>query len=108
MSYEYKLVFNDNFTALNVINEIAASLACVRANNGDLYLKDHTLDSKGAYDIRLSQTDQSFLWLQVNFSSAQLYALLQNALSGKSFKCLEDGDDDVGLDEALRIKGHHA
>lgn len=105
MSYEYKLVFDDSFTAQHVIDEVGASSACVRAEKGDLYLKDHSLNSSGDYDARLIYGDEKSLWLQVNFQSAELYAVVQKALSGRSFKCLEDGeeDDDVGLNEAFRV-----
>ncbi|BBP69566.1 hypothetical protein PHLH6_15700 [Pseudomonas sp. Seg1] len=108
MSYEYKLVFDDNFTAQHVMNEIKTSQACVLVKHGDIYLKDHALISNGGYHARLTQTDQSSLWLQINFQSVKLCGLLHKALSGISFRCLEDGDpaEEVGLNEAFRIEGH--
>jgi hypothetical protein len=105
MSHEYKLVFDDNSTAQHVIDIVKASSACVRSGDGDLYLKDHSLNSSGAYDTRLIYGDDESLWLQVNFQSAELYALFKTALNGRNFRCLEDGgeDEEVGLNEAFRV-----
>ncbi len=105
MSYEYKLIFHDSSTAQHVIDVVKASSACVRAEVGDLYLKDLSLNSSRAYDTRLIYGDDKSLWLQVNFQSAELYALLKTALNGRNFRCLEDGDEDeeVGLNEVFRV-----
>ncbi|MBK3463845.1 hypothetical protein [Pseudomonas sp. MF6776] len=105
MSYEYKLVFGDSSTAQHVIDEVKESSSCVRSHNGDLYLKDHSLNSSGDYDARLIYEDERSLWLQVNFQSAALYALLKAALDGRDFRCFEDGgeDEEVDLNEAFRV-----
>ncbi|VVP99300.1 hypothetical protein PS925_02143 [Pseudomonas fluorescens] len=105
MSYEYKLLFDDSFIAQHLIDVVKTSSACVRAEEGDLYLKDYSLNSSGAYDARLINGSDGSLWLQVNFQSAELYALLKTALNGRNFRCLEDGDEDeeVGLNEAFRV-----
>ncbi|MDX6916041.1 hypothetical protein R9X49_13080 [Pectobacterium carotovorum] len=104
MSYEYKLVFDDASTAQHVISTIKRSEACIRAENGDVYLKDKSLNNRAEYDIRLIDEDDGSLWLQVNVKSVDLYALMRETLSGKSFKCFEDGDteDEVELSEAFR------
>lgn len=105
MSYEYKLVLDDNSTARHVIDVIESSSACVYAEDGDLYLKDYSLNSSGAYDARLIYGDDESLWLQVNFQSAELYTLFKTALKGRNFRCLEDGgeNEEVGLNEAFRV-----
>ncbi|MBX8514912.1 hypothetical protein K5D69_09415 [Pseudomonas cichorii] len=106
MSYEYRLVFDDATTAQHVIGVVEASSACIRAESGDVYLKDKFLNSRAEYDARLTYEGKTSLWLQVNFKSMDLYALVQKALSGRHFRCLEDGDegDEVELNEAFRIK----
>lgn len=105
MSFECKLIFDDSSTAQHVIDVVKASSACVRAEEGDLYLKDHSLNSSGAYDARLINGGDGSLWLQVNFQSTELYTLLKTALNGRRFRCLEDGgvDEEVGLNEAFRV-----
>lgn len=105
MSYEYKLVFDDIFTAQHVIDVVKASSAFVWAEDGELYLKHHSLNSSSAYDARLIYVDDGSLWLQVNFQSAELYALFKTALKGRNFRCLEDGgeNEEVGLNEAFRV-----
>ncbi|RJL23718.1 hypothetical protein [Pectobacterium polaris] len=106
MSYEYKLVFDDASTAQHVISTIKRSEACIRAENGDIYLKDKSLNNRAEYDVRLIDEDDGSLWLQVNVKSVDLYALMRETLSEKSFKCFEDGDteDEVELSEAFRLK----
>ncbi|WP_174869102.1 hypothetical protein [Pectobacterium polaris] len=106
MSYEYKLVFDDASIAQQVISTIKRSETCVRAENGDVYLKDKSLNNRAEYDVRLIDEDDGSLWLQVNVKSVDLYALMRKTLSEKSFKCFEDGDteDEVELSEAFRLK----
>ncbi|MDG0799767.1 hypothetical protein [Pectobacterium polaris] len=106
MSYEYQLVFDDASTAQHVISTIKRSEACIRAENGDVYLKDKSLNNRAEYDVRLINEDDGSLWLQVNVKSVDLYALMRETLSEKSFKCFEDGDteDEVELSEAFRLK----
>ncbi|MEQ9914555.1 hypothetical protein [Pectobacterium polaris] len=106
MSYEYKLVFDDASTVQQVISTIKRSEACIRAENGDIYLKEKSLNNRAEYDVRLIDEDDGSLWLQVNVKSVDLYALMRETLSGKPFKCFEDGDteDEVELSEAFRLK----
>ncbi|MEQ9773326.1 hypothetical protein ABRQ03_21085 [Pectobacterium jejuense] len=106
MSYEYKLVFDDASIAQQVISTIERSEACIRAENGDVYLKDKSLNNRAEYDIRLIDEDDGSPWLQVNVKSVDLYALMRETLSGKPFKCFEDGDaeSEVELSEAFRLK----
>lgn len=106
MSYEYQLVFDDVSIAQHVINTLGRSGACVHAENGDVYLKDKSLDNNAAYDIRLIYENESTLWLQVNVKSANLYTLVLNTLSDNVFKCFEDGDaeSEVALNEVFRLK----
>lgn len=106
MSYEYKLVFDDTSIPQRVMNAIKSSGACVYAENGDVYLKDKSLDNNAAYDIRLIYENENTLWLQVNVKSANLYTLVLNTLSDNVFKCFEDGDaeSEVELNEAFRLK----
>ncbi|MFJ2480762.1 hypothetical protein ACIOWE_10840 [Pseudomonas sp. NPDC087598] len=105
MSYEYKLVLDDSSTAQLVIDVIKSSSACIYAEDGDFYLKDHSLNSSSTYDARLIYVDDGSLWLQVNFQSAELYGLFKKAFNGRNFRCLEgEGDDEeVGLNEAFRM-----
>ncbi|MBN3199310.1 hypothetical protein H5A20_11370 [Pectobacterium brasiliense] len=105
MSYEYKLVFDDASTAQHVINTIKRNEACIRAENGDVYLKDKSLANSTEYDVRLIDENDGSLWLQVNVKSVDLYALMRETLSEKSFKCFEDGDaeNEVELNEAFRL-----
>ncbi|MEQ9946773.1 hypothetical protein [Pectobacterium aroidearum] len=106
MSYEYQLVFDDVSIAQHVINTLGHSGACVHAENGDVYLKDKSLDNNAAYDIRLIYENENTLWLQVNVKSANLYTLVLNTLSDNVFKCFEDGDaeSEVALNEVFRLK----
>ncbi|WP_350238362.1 hypothetical protein U1R68_18880 [Pectobacterium colocasium] len=106
MSYEYKLVFDDASAAQHVMSMIKRSKACIRAENGDIYLKDKSLSNHADYDVRLIDEGDGSLWLQVNVNSVDLYALVRETLRGKPFKCFEDGDaeDEVELNEAFRLK----
>ncbi|GKX46874.1 hypothetical protein [Pectobacterium carotovorum] len=105
MSYEYKLVFDNASAAQDVMRTIKRSETCIRAENGDVYLKDKSLNNCAEYDIRLIDEDDGSLWLQVNVKSVDLYALVRETLSGKPFKCFEDGDaeSEVELNEAFRL-----
>ncbi|SIO72264.1 hypothetical protein SAMN05444172_8654 [Burkholderia sp. GAS332] len=107
MSYEYRLVFVDTSSAQQVMDVLKASAACVKAQGREVCLKDRDLKALSDYDIRLTKEDEKSLWLEVNFRSPDLYRLLQEALDGRSVRCFEDGDqdDEVTLEEALRIKG---
>ncbi|WP_113626387.1 hypothetical protein [Pectobacterium peruviense] len=105
MSYEYKLVFDDASAVQHAMSTIKRSEACIHAENGDVYLKDKSLNNRADYDIRLIDEDDGSLWLQVNVKSVYLYALVQETLGEKSFKCFEDGDaeSEVELNEAFRL-----
>ncbi|MBA0175377.1 hypothetical protein [Pectobacterium carotovorum] len=105
MSYEYKLVFDNASAAQDVMRTIKRSETCIRAENSDVYLKDKSLNNCAEYDIRLIDEDDGSLWLQVNVKSVDLYALVRETLSGKPFKCFEDGDaeSEVELNEAFRL-----
>ncbi|MFJ5448068.1 hypothetical protein [Pectobacterium carotovorum] len=105
MSYEYKLVFDDASAAQHVMSTIKRSEVCIRAENGDVYLKDKSLNNRAEYDIRLIDEGDASLWLQVNVKSVDLYELVRETLSGKPFKCFEDGDaeSEVELNEAFRL-----
>ncbi|MEQ9970597.1 hypothetical protein ABRP72_15630 [Pectobacterium carotovorum] len=105
MSYEYKLVFDDASAAQDVMRTIKRSETCIRAENGDVYLKDKSLNNRAEYDIRLIDEGDGSLWLQVNVKSVNLYELVRETLSGKPFKCFEDGDaeSEVELNEAFRL-----
>ncbi|GLW39769.1 hypothetical protein Pcaca04_37050 [Pectobacterium carotovorum subsp. carotovorum] len=106
MSYEYKLVFDNASVAQHIMSTIKRSEACIRAENGDVYLKDNSLNNRADYDVRLTDEGDGSLWLQINVKSVDLYVLVQETLSGKTFKCFEDGDteDEVELSEAFRLK----
>lgn len=107
MSHEYKLVFGDTTSASKVMKKIKGSDACIRAQqSGDLYLKDQSLNSSADYDARLIYESGSVLWLQVNFKSLNLYQTLLSALGDSDYRCLEEGDDEVPLKDAFRIKGN--
>ncbi|MBQ4770898.1 hypothetical protein [Pectobacterium versatile] len=105
MSYEYRLVFDDASAAQDVMSTIKHSETCIRAENGDVYLKDTSLNNRAEYDVRLTHEDDGSLWLQVNVKSVDLYELVRETLSGKPFKCFEDGDaeSEVELNEAFRL-----
>ncbi|WP_323611572.1 hypothetical protein [Pectobacterium versatile] len=105
MSYEYRLVFDDASAAQDVMSTIKHSETCIRAENGDIYLKDTSLNNRAEYDIRLTHEDDGSLWLQVNVKSVDFYVLMRETLSGKPFKCFEDGDveSEVELSEAFRL-----
>ncbi|WP_248465343.1 hypothetical protein [Pectobacterium versatile] len=68
-------------------------------------MKDTSLNNRAEYDIRLLDEGDGSLWLQVNVKSVDLYALVRETLSGKPFKCFEDGDaeSEVELNEAFRL-----
>lgn len=108
MSYEYRLVFVDSTSAQHVMDVLKASAACSKAQGPEVCLKDRDLKTLADYDVRLTKEDEKSLWLEVNFRSSDLYRLLQEALSGRPVRCFEDGDqdDEVTLQEALRIKGN--
>ncbi|MCA6965539.1 hypothetical protein ACI51Z_02340 [Pectobacterium carotovorum] len=57
MSYEYKLVFDDASAAQDVMRTIKRSETCIRAENGDVYLKDKSLNNCAEYDVRLIHED---------------------------------------------------
>jgi hypothetical protein len=107
MSYEYRLVFDDGASAQDALDALRSSDACVKSHEQDVCLKDRELSTLAEYDVRLTRENEQLLWLEINFRSLNLYHLVQEALNGRVFRCLEDGDsdDEVTLKEAFRIKG---
>ncbi|MGJ7535944.1 MULTISPECIES: hypothetical protein [unclassified Variovorax] len=106
MSYEYRLVFDDEFLMQRVIDSLKSSDAYIKSQEQEICLKDRLLQSAAEYDARLILESNFSMWLEVNFRSMKLYDLVRNALHGEAVRCYEDGDLDceVSLKGAFRIK----
>lgn len=106
MSYEFRLVFEDSFSARNVLDSVKTSTACIGAAGECICLKELSVNSEAAYDVRLTLEDSNSLWLEVGFRSPNLYELLKAAIDTKQYRCLEGGeqDDEVPLHKAFRLK----
>ncbi|MDH0730573.1 hypothetical protein N5F23_20995 [Pseudomonas sichuanensis] len=106
MSYEYSLVFDDPSALQRVIERLRTSQAHVEEGEGVVCLKDQKQSTLAVYDVRFTRFESFSAWLEVNFSSLELYELFSTSLAGSNVRCFEDGnlDDEVTLREAFRIK----
>lgn len=106
MSYEYRLVFSDDFMARNVINVMKSSAAYISVNGECIYLREARAGREVSYDVSIMQENSYSIWMEICFPSPMLYQLLKTAINNGQYKCLEDGDEDdeVPLYKAFRLK----
>ena len=104
MSYEYRLVFDGPGAMQRTLQALRSSDAFVGEDDGAIWLKDRDQQTLAVYDASFKIDGDSSAWVQINFQSLDLYELLRSCLVGRVI-CLEDGDDEVALSEAFRLKG---